>query len=57
MPRQHPDLKASFSRLKNEDKRKLSTGKLIEDNLYSFSQKCIVDHPSCSMIVDVDDRT
>ncbi|KAL7310038.1 hypothetical protein PS15m_010846 [Mucor circinelloides] len=25
--------------------------------LYEFSKSCLVDHPSCSMILDLDDKT
>lgn len=57
MPRLHPALEASFNRLEEKNKWLLSTGKVVENTLYKFSKSCLVDHPSCSMILDLDDKT
>lgn len=57
MPRSHRALEASFRQLENEKKWVLSTCKVVEDVLYGFSKSCLVDHPSCSMILDLDDKT
>lgn len=37
-------------------KWRLSTGKIVEDALYEFSKQCLVDHPACSMILDLQDK-
>ncbi|OBZ86059.1 hypothetical protein A0J61_05886 [Choanephora cucurbitarum] len=57
LPRLHPTLEASFNRLEEKNKWLLSTGKVVEDTLYKFSKSCIVDRPSCSMILHLDDKT
>lgn len=57
VPKEHPDNTASFESLNDEKKWKLSTGTIVEDVLYNFSKRCIVDHPACSMILDLDDTT
>lgn len=53
----HPALEASFHRLEEKNKWILSTGKVVEDVLNKLSKSCLVDHPSCSMILDLDDKT
>ncbi|KAI7889881.1 uncharacterized protein EV154DRAFT_268247 [Mucor mucedo] len=57
MARFHPALEASFHRLEEKNKWILSTGKVVEDVLNKLSKSCLVDHPSCSMILDLDDKT
>lgn len=57
VPKEHPDNTASFESLNDEKKWKLSTGTIVEDVLYNFSKQGIVDHPACSMILDLDDTT
>lgn len=57
MLRLHPALEASFNRLEEKNKWLLSTGKVVENTMYKFSKSCLVDHPSCSMILDLDDKT
>lgn len=57
MLRLHPALEASFNRLEEKNKWLLSTGKVVENMMYKFSKSCLVDHPSCSMILDLDDKT
>lgn len=57
VPREHFANAASFKGLNDEEKWKLSTGTVVEDILYEFSKRCIVDHPACSMILDLEDIT
>jgi TolB-like protein len=57
VPREHPVIVASFEELDDEEKWTLSTGTVVEDVLYNFSKQCVVDHPSCSIILDLDDLT
>ncbi|CAO3683976.1 unnamed protein product [Rhizopus stolonifer] len=56
-PKEHPANTASFESLNDKEKWKLSTGTIVEDVLYNFSKRYIVDHPACSMILDLDDTT
>ncbi|KAI7905775.1 uncharacterized protein BX663DRAFT_468531 [Cokeromyces recurvatus] len=56
-PASHPEFEKSYSKLNNAYKWMLSTGKIVEDALYNFSKKLLVDHPSNSFIIDVDDQT
>ncbi|KAI8080312.1 hypothetical protein BDF21DRAFT_418801, partial [Thamnidium elegans] len=56
-PAHHPELDKCYSRLDDTDKWVLSTGKVVKDTLYNFSKRLIVDHPSNSFIIDVDDQT
>lgn len=53
--RPHPTLKASYNWLEEKDKRILMSEKVIKDTLYAFRKSCTVDHPSCSMILYLDD--
>lgn len=57
MPCKHPAIEAAFSKLEEENKWRLSTGKIVEDALYKFGKQCFVDHPACSMILDLQDKT
>lgn len=57
MPCKHPTIEANFSKLEEEKKWKLSTGKIVEDTLYEFGKLCLVDHPACSMILDLQDKS
>lgn len=57
MPCKHPAIEAAFSKLEEEKKWKLSTGKIVEDALYEFGKQCLVDHLACSMILDLQDKT
>lgn len=57
VPKEHPENAASFKGLNDKEKWKLSTGTVVEDVLYEFSKRCIVDHPACSMILDLEDLT
>jgi hypothetical protein len=57
VPREHPANVASFKSLNDEEKWKVSTGTVVEDVLYEFGKRCIVDHPACSMILDLEDIT
>ena len=45
----------SFESLTNEDKWTLSTGTVVEDQLYEFGKLQIGEHPSQSFIFDVND--
>lgn len=55
VPRDHPVIAASFEELDDEEKWIFST--VVEDVLYNFSKQCVVDHPSCSIILDLNDLT
>lgn len=55
--RDHSTLEASFYSLDEENKWLLPTKKVVEDTLCKFSKSCLVDHLSCSMILDLDDKT
>ncbi|KAI8981449.1 hypothetical protein BDB01DRAFT_851237 [Pilobolus umbonatus] len=55
-PVNHPELENSYLGLHDTHKWILSTGKRVEDALYDFSKKLLVDHPSSSFILDVDDH-
>lgn len=57
MPSSHPAIDPAFKRLDPQKKWKLSTGKVVDDTLYEFGKQCIVDHPACSLILDLDDKT
>ncbi|KAG2196029.1 hypothetical protein INT47_005365, partial [Mucor saturninus] len=57
VPREHLGNAASFKGLNDEEKWTLSTGTVVEDILYEFGKRCIVDHPACSMILDLEDMT
>lgn len=57
MPCKHPTIEAAVSKLEEEKKWKFSTGKIGEDALYEFGKQCLVDHPACSMILDLQDKT
>ncbi|KAI8094002.1 hypothetical protein BDF21DRAFT_475736 [Thamnidium elegans] len=56
-PAHHPELEKNYSRLDDAHKWVLSTGKIVENALYTFSKMLIVDHPSNSFIIDIDDQT
>ncbi|KAL7324023.1 hypothetical protein PS15p_210597 [Mucor circinelloides] len=49
------EVEESFRALRNNDKWTLSTGTVVEDNLYAFGKLQIGDHPSQSFIFDVND--
>lgn len=57
VPRDHPVIAASFEELDDEEKWIFSTGTVVEDVLYNFSKQCVVDHPSCSISLDLNDLT
>ncbi|KAI7896379.1 uncharacterized protein EV154DRAFT_598334 [Mucor mucedo] len=57
VPREHLANAASFKGLNDEEKLTLSTGTIVEDILYEFIKRYIVDHPTCSMILDLKDMT
>lgn len=56
MPFKRPAIEAAFSKLEEEKKWKLSICKIVEDALYEFGKQCLVDHPACSMILDLQDE-
>lgn len=43
--------------MEKKEKWVLSSGAIVEDRLYDFAKTCIIDHPSCSWIIDTDDLT
>lgn len=45
------------NKLDQEKKYKLSTGKIVEEALFEFGKQCRVNHPACSMILDLQDKT
>ncbi|KAI8069862.1 uncharacterized protein B0P05DRAFT_639400 [Gilbertella persicaria] len=49
------EVEESFRVLRNNDKWILSTGTVVEDNLYAFGKLQIGDHPSQSLIFDPGD--
>ncbi|KAI7899290.1 uncharacterized protein BX663DRAFT_564104 [Cokeromyces recurvatus] len=57
VPCKHPTIESAFNKLDEEKKWKLSAGKIVEDALYVFGEQCLVDHPACSMILDLEDKT
>ncbi|KAI9473542.1 MAG: hypothetical protein EXX96DRAFT_487257, partial [Benjaminiella poitrasii] len=57
IPREHPTIEASFKSLNEKEKWKLFTGKIVENILHNFNKLCVVGHPSCFMILDLDDAT
>ncbi|KAI8081081.1 hypothetical protein BDF21DRAFT_451967 [Thamnidium elegans] len=54
-PKARPEVDTSFKSLKNENKWTLSTGTVVEDQLYEFGKLQIREHPSQSFIFDVND--
>ncbi|KAH8547513.1 hypothetical protein BGW37DRAFT_524296 [Umbelopsis sp. PMI_123] len=50
-------LTKAYSRMREEQKWRLSTGKCVEDELYKFAGQCTYEHPSLSFIVDPYDAT
>ncbi|KAI8645491.1 hypothetical protein BD408DRAFT_429479 [Parasitella parasitica] len=56
VPCKHPAIEAAFSKLEEEKKWKLSTGKIVDDVLYEFGKQCLVGHRACSMILDLRDK-
>lgn len=54
-PKARPEVDTSFESLRNENKWTLSTGTVVENQLYEFGKLQIGDHPSQSFIFDVND--
>lgn len=49
------EIEECFRTLKDNDKWTLTTGTTMEDSLYAFGKLKITDHPSQSLIFDIDD--
>ncbi|KAG2175299.1 hypothetical protein INT44_007787, partial [Umbelopsis vinacea] len=47
---------AAFRKMSPEEKWTLSTGKVVEDELYKFGKKCNHEHPCHSWILDTKDK-
>lgn len=54
-PRARQEVDTSFESLKNENKWSLSSGTVVEDQLYKLGKLQIGDHPSHSFIFDAND--
>ncbi|RCH82884.1 hypothetical protein CU098_007348 [Rhizopus stolonifer] len=54
-PKTKPEADTSFESLKNKNKWTLSTGTVVENQLYEFGKLQVGDHPSQSFIFDVND--
>ncbi|ORZ15301.1 hypothetical protein BCR42DRAFT_416826 [Absidia repens] len=51
------DFRQKYHAMDDEKKWKLSTGKIVEDSLYSFGKKCATEHLVHSFILDPTDST
>ncbi|KAG1373919.1 hypothetical protein G6F61_009767 [Rhizopus arrhizus] len=52
--KERAEVEEGFKLLRNDDKWMLSTGKIVEDSLYTFGKLHIADHPSQSLIFDAE---
>lgn len=50
-------MEVNLSNLLDSEKWVLSTGKVVDNTLREFNKLCLVDYPSASMIIDLDDNT
>lgn len=53
--KKRPEVDNGFKKLVESKKWILSTGTIVEDKLYSFGKTCFSNHPSQSLILDLND--